>query len=75
MRISHSSPPSLLSTFLSAQQNEEEEEEEEEEYIGLGNFHKQKQQQQQQQQKFAKELCSSKFFLICLQKNFIHQNS
>jgi hypothetical protein len=68
MRISHSSPPSLLNTFLSAQQNEEEEEEEEEEYIVLGNFHQQK---HQQQQKVCQRTLFIKFFLTCLQKNFL----
>jgi hypothetical protein len=66
MRISHSSPPSLLNTFLSAQQNEEEEEEEE--YIVLGKFH-----QQQQQQEVCQRTLFIKFFLKCLQKNFVQQ--
>jgi plasmid replication initiation protein len=48
----------------------EEEEEEEEEYIVLGNFHQQKQQQQQQ---VCQRTLLIKFFLTCLQKNFVHQ--
>jgi hypothetical protein len=75
MRISHSSPPSLPNTFLSAQQNEEEEEGEEE-YIVLGNFHQQKQQQQQQQQKVCQRTFVHQILLNMFAKEtFVHQNS
>jgi hypothetical protein len=65
MRISHSSPPTLLNTFLSTQQNEEEEEEEED-YIVLGNFH-----QQKQQQKVCQRTLFIKFVLICFAKELL----